>query len=68
MPDFDDKVYIDVDEVLKETDRAILCRLVDRSEVWIPKSQIDDESEVNHETDSGTLVISQWLADEKGLD
>ncbi len=39
-------------------------------EVWIPFSQIKDGSDVNRDSDEGdegTLVIPQWLAEEKGF-
>lgn len=50
-----------------ETDKAILCH-VDGKEVWIPKSQIHDDSEVYRvDADPGELVISEWIAKEKGL-
>lgn len=55
--------------VLRATERALLCD-VDGDEVWIPKSQPDDDSELTEDSDEGdcgTLVIPQWLADEKGI-
>lgn len=51
---------------MRETDKALLCRIEDE-EVWIPKSQITDDSEVYKQGDDGTLVITEWLANEKGL-
>ena len=55
-------------EVIRESDRAVLVR-VDGAEVWIPKSQIDDASEVwsLKNAGPGDLVIPLWLAEEKGL-
>lgn len=44
----------------------LLC-LIDEEEHWIPRSQIDDDSEVYEVGHSGELVVSQWIADEKGL-
>ena len=48
-----------------------LCLLVeiDGDEIWIPKSQIHDNSEVYDAGDhsEGTLVITEWIAKEKGL-
>lgn len=52
--------------VVKETAKALLCRF-DGKEHWIAKSQIDADSEVYKEGDAGTLIISDWLATEKGL-
>lgn len=51
---------------LKETDAAILVRFEDGIEAWIPKSQIDDDSEVYAKGHEGTLVITYWLAGQKG--
>lgn len=60
-------VSIDDVECLKETDKALLC-LIDGEEIWIPKSQIDEESEVYEEGQTGLLVITRWLAEQNGLD
>lgn len=62
-----DPVSIDNVECTRETAAAILCA-IDGRQHWIPKSQIDEESEVNGEGDEGTLVISRWLAEQKELD
>jgi hypothetical protein len=50
----------------KDTDAAILVE-IEGEEYWIPKSQIHDDSEVYQEGTSGQLVISQWIAEQKGL-
>lgn len=52
--------------VMRVTEKAVLC-MVDGKEVWIPQSQIHDDSEVWKEGDEGTLVIPEWLALDKGL-
>lgn len=51
---------------VKETDDALLCR-IDGKEVWIPQSQIEEDSEVWKEGDYGTLYISDWFAEKEGL-
>jgi len=53
-------------ECIKETDKAILVT-IDGDEYWIPSSLVSDDSEVWKEGDTGTLVIPQWLAEERGL-
>lgn len=59
---------VDVDvEVLRETDAALLVLGPEGDEVWVPRSQIDDSSEVSEPGDSGVLVIPRWLAEAKGL-
>jgi hypothetical protein len=50
-----------------ETDSAILCD-IEGEEIWIPKSQIDDDSEVYEMGTNGDLVITQWIARKKGLE
>lgn len=34
---------------------------------WIPQSQVHDDSEVWREDDTGDLVLSRWIAEQKGL-
>lgn len=50
-----------------ETARAILVRLRDGEEAWIPKSTIHDDSEVYKDDDEGTLIVSRSIAEDKGL-
>lgn len=50
----------------RETDLAILCE-IDGDEIWIPKSQIAAESDVQGVHDDGTLIVTRWIAEEKGL-
>ncbi len=59
---------VSIDDVLAlaQTDDALLCR-IDGVEYWIPQSQIDEDSEVYRKDDEGTLVITEWIADKKGL-
>lgn len=52
--------------VERETAKAILCN-VEGKAVWIPKSQITDDSEVYKSGTDGKLVIPEWLAMEKEL-
>ena len=66
MPEFKDKARFDDVEVIKATEKAILCR-IDGKDHWIPLSQVDDDSECWEEGHEGELVISQWCAEEKGL-
>lgn len=59
-------VIFDGVEAIKETGLALLCR-IDGAEVWMPKSQIADDSQVTEEGDHGVLVVTEWIAIEKGL-
>jgi hypothetical protein len=45
---------------------ALLC-VIEGEEVWIPKSQITEDSEVYSMDTEGTLVITDWIAEKKGL-
>lgn len=67
----DDGVPFDDVTALRGTERALLCRLTTdagvRREVWIPRSQITDDSEVFEVGDTGELVITSWFADREGL-
>lgn len=49
-----------------ETGKAICC-IIDGESVWLPKSQVDDDSEVYKKGTEGVLVISEWIAEQKGL-
>lgn len=51
----------------RETEKAILVVLPDHDEMWIPKSQVHDDSEVYQENDNGTLIVSRWFADKEGF-
>lgn len=50
---------------LGETERAVKCRIHGET-VWIPKSQITDDSEVYKAHQTGTLVVTGWLAKQEG--
>jgi hypothetical protein len=52
---------------IRDSGKALLCKIEEDVEVWIPKSQIDDDSEVYEEGHEGTLVIPLWLAEKKDL-
>jgi hypothetical protein len=60
-------VTVNVEEVLAESDKALLV-LVDGLECWIPKSLIDDDSECySVRSGPGPLIIPLWFADREGL-
>ena len=55
-------------ECIAKTDAAILCRGGDLDKkTWFPESQLVNTSEVIEEGDSGTLIITEWIAMQKGL-
>jgi hypothetical protein len=57
---------VEVASVEVETAAAILC-VIGTRKVWIPKSAIGEDSEVNGDGDSGTLYVAEWLAVKEGL-
>jgi hypothetical protein len=61
---FRDKYEVDAISVA-ETSSAILVR-TEHGEDWVPKSQIDDDSEVFEKDQEGKLIVSQWIATQKG--
>ncbi len=63
----EDVAYFDDVKVTKETQLSILCVLDSGTEVWIPKSQIHDDSEVIRLGDEGRLAIPTWLAEDREL-
>lgn len=62
-----DPVEIDGCKCIKASDLAILVRVQDDLEVWIPQSLIHDDSEVWEEGDEGVLIIPEWFASQRGL-
>lgn len=50
-------------EALRQTAKAVLVRMEDGRERWVPQSQIHPDSEVWKTGDVGTLVITAWLAE-----
>lgn len=65
---FEDDETVDFENVdcQHSTDKAILC-VIDGQKYWIPLSQIAVESEVKTVGDFGTLTITEWIAQQKGL-
>lgn len=66
MTEFRYKVEFENVRAVRKTPRALVV-VIDDQEHLIPDSQIDDDSEVRKASDEGTLVISEWIAKEKGL-
>jgi len=60
------KVYIEEVLVIHETEKALLCE-IEGEERWIPKSVIDDDSEVWVYGHEGQLVVAEWWAEKYGL-
>ena len=73
MPSFEETVDFDVKVIRNQPDKenAILLEIDgDEEKVWIPRSQIDDESDIDGDSEAGnigTITVSEWIAVEKGL-
>ncbi len=59
-------VHVDVDEIIRETEKAFLVR-IDGDEVWLPKSQLSDADDYEQGDTDCTMSISEFIAKEKGL-
>lgn len=60
-------VHLDVQAVLNKTDRALLVRLQDGEEVWLPLSQVADADDYQLGDTDCTVSVTKWLADREGL-
>jgi hypothetical protein len=59
---------IDWAKCIKATERAILVEIAEEAEpIWIPRSQILYDAETWDEDDENELVITEWIAEQKGL-
>lgn len=53
-------------KAIHETDRALLVD-ISGEEKWVPKSVIDDDSEVYEDGHVGRLVVAGWWAEKEGF-
>jgi hypothetical protein len=62
------KPTVSFDDVkcIRETPKALLV-VIEDDEMWVPKSVVDDDSEVYAEGHEGTLVVHEWWAQKEGL-
>lgn len=70
MTCFAEQVRIDDCVCTKATEKALLVKVPgEKDPIWIPKSQVDDDSEVwsDEENENTGTLISQWIAEQKGL-
>lgn len=52
--------------VMRETEKALLVRLADDREAWVPKSQLVEASDLKYDGDAGVLRVTRWYAEQKG--
>jgi hypothetical protein len=55
-------------ECIDESAKAIRVEFEDGTRTWIPKSVIDDDSEVYAMGTNGSLVVKDWFAEKEGLE
>lgn len=48
--------------IVRDTGKAFLCKLEEGAQIWVPKSVVDESSEVSDVGDAGTLVVQSWFA------
>lgn len=59
--------FLDDVECIRETDDALLVTY-EGEEIWFPRSQIIfSESDVVEKGDAGTLVVTDWIARQRGI-
>jgi hypothetical protein len=66
MPD--NWVHLDFDLIARETDKALLVKFTDGNEHWIPLSQIADPRDYAEGDEDGTISVTKWIAEQKGLE
>jgi len=59
--------HLDFEKVVKVTDKALLVRFTDGTESWLPFSQVADSDDYEEGDGPGTISITDWLANERGL-
>lgn len=60
-------VHLDVEEIVKETDKALLLRLDGGEEVWVPLSQVADADDYSAGDMDCTVSVTEWFARKEGL-
>lgn len=63
-----DTEYVEFEDckLLKSTDKAGLFK-IENKQYWIPWSQVHPEDSIDKDGQEGTLVITQWIAEQKEL-
>ncbi len=63
----DDKTNLGSGRAKRASDKALFVELDTGDSVWIPKSQIHDDSEVYEEGHEGEVVVNTWWAEKNDL-
>lgn len=59
-------VTIEVEEIIAETDDALLCQ-IDGEEVWLPRSLVESGEDYGKGDGPVELNVAEWKAKEEGL-
>lgn len=60
-------VHLDFETIVRATDQALLVRLEDGDEVWLPLTQVADPEDYQVGDGPGTISVTEWIAKQKGL-
>lgn len=63
----DDPVEFEDCRAITDTKKAVLVEVPGEGEIWFPLSHVHDNSSVWKEGDKGQLVVTEWIAEQKGL-
>lgn len=65
--EYNDRIaFCDEVRAIHETATGLLVKLPNGEKEWVPKSQIHATSDVNDVGDDGLLVVTAWIAKQKG--
>ena len=61
-----EKKYLEFEcmHVEKETEKALQV-VINNQTLWVPKSQIAEDSEVSSEGQSGVIKLSEWILEKR---
>ena len=63
-----ERAWVEFEDVEAISQTALALKvIVEEKTVWIPQSQISENSEVWKNGQKGTLIVTEWIAEEKGL-
>jgi len=60
-------VEFDYEDIIAATDAAILFKGIEPEPVWMPRSQIEELDDPSIGSGPGVVVVTEWIAIEKGL-
>ncbi len=59
-------VHLDVDKILRATDKALLLK-IDDEEIWVPRSMVADGDDYEAGDEDVTISVTEWFANKGGL-